>query len=414
MRVAGGTGFARLWGAAGVSNFGDGVYGTALPLLAATLTRDPLLVSLVSFAEWLPWPLFGLLGGALLDRWDRRRVMWTVDAARFAVVGGLAMVVLLGEASIVLLGIVGFLLGTGQTLVDTGSHSILPALVSRDPERLEQANGRLVGTHVVTQELAGPPVGGFLFSLSAWTPFAVDAVSFAAGSALVASIRGHFGPAAEDLGPGVAAPACAPRSPRASLAAHRVLRATAAMVAVVNLLAAGGGAVMVLFAQEKLGVDAVGFGLLFSGSAVGGVLGSLVAARVTRVVGTARVVVWTMVASALAYLVFGAQLRPVAGRCHVRPRGLPHRGLQRDPRLPAPGPHPDRLLGRVISAFRLFSYGAVPLGSLLGVLAGRSGSRAPFVVAGVVIPLTSVLCLPAVNTRTIAEARAAAGLEPGP
>jgi MFS family permease len=140
--------------------------------------------------------------GALLDRWDRRRVMWTVDAARFAVVGGLAVAVLLGEASIALLGIVGFLLGTGQTLVDTGSHSILPALVSRDPERLERANGRLVGTQVVTQELAGPPVGGFLFSLSAWTPFAVDAVSFAAGSALVASIRGHFGPAAEDLGSG--------------------------------------------------------------------------------------------------------------------------------------------------------------------------------------------------------------------
>jgi Na+/melibiose symporter-like transporter len=153
---------------------------------------------------------------------------------------------------------------------------------------------------------------GFLFSLSAWTPFAVDAVSFAAGSALVASIRGHFGPAAEDLGP---------RSRRTSLrteiaeglrwmAAHRVLRATAAMVAVVNLLASGGGAVMVLFAQEKLGVDAVGFGLLFSGSAVGGVLGSLVAARVTRVVGTARVVVWTMVTSTLAYLVFGLSSDP--------------------------------------------------------------------------------------------------------
>jgi MFS family permease len=67
------TGFAKLWAAQGISNLGDGVYGTALPLLAATLTRDPLLVSLVSFAEWLPWLLFGLLSGALLDRWDRRR-----------------------------------------------------------------------------------------------------------------------------------------------------------------------------------------------------------------------------------------------------------------------------------------------------------------------------------------------------
>jgi hypothetical protein len=160
VKVAGGTGFAKLWAAQGTSNLGDGVYGTALPLLAATLTRDPLLVSLVSFAEWLPWLLFGLLSGALLDRWDRRRVMWTVDAARFAIVGGLAVAVLADRASIALLAAVGFLLGTGQTLVDTGAHSILPTLVSREAQRLERANGRLVGTQVVTQELAGPRSAG--------------------------------------------------------------------------------------------------------------------------------------------------------------------------------------------------------------------------------------------------------------
>ncbi|HEX3211840.1 MAG TPA: MFS transporter, partial [Actinomycetota bacterium] len=237
--------------------------------------------------------LFGLLSGALLDRWDRRRVMWTVDAARFAIVGGLAVAVLMDRASIALLAAVGFLLGTGQTLVDTGAHSILPALVSRDGQRLERANGRLIGTQVVTQELAGPPVGGFLFSVTTWAPFAVDAVSFAAGSALVASIRGHFGPAPEALGPDGRRTTL--RSEIAEglrwLAAHRVLRATAAMVTVVNLLAAGGWAVMVLFAQELLGLDAVGFGLLLSGSAVGGVLGSLVAGRSVRVFGTARIIV---------------------------------------------------------------------------------------------------------------------------
>jgi MFS family permease len=417
MRVAGGTGFVRLWGAAGVSNLGDGVYATALPLLAASLTRDPLLVSLVSFAEWLPWLLFGLLSGALLDRWDRRRVMWTVDAARFAVVGGLAVAVLGGQASIALLAVVGFLLGTGQTLVDTGTHSILPALVSRDPERLQRANGRLVGTQVVTQELAGPPTGGFLFSLSAWVPFAVDAVSFAAGSALVASIRGHFGPAAGDLGRPTRRATLATEIAEGLrwLAAHRVLRATAAMVSIVNLLAAGGSAVMVLFAQEELGLDAVGFGLLFSGSAVGGVLGSLVAARVARVLGTARVTVWTMVASALAYLVFGLSSDPWLAGVMFGLVGFftvvfnVILGSLRQALTP------DRLLGRVISAFRLFSYGVVPLGSLLGgVLARSFGLRAPFVVAGAVIPVAAILCLPAVNARTIAAARAAAGLEPGP
>ena len=87
----------------GVSNLGDGVYVTALPLLAATLIRDPLPVSAVMFAEWLPWLLFGLLAGALLDRWERRRVMWMVDAARLVVVGSFAAAVLAGWASIPLL-----------------------------------------------------------------------------------------------------------------------------------------------------------------------------------------------------------------------------------------------------------------------------------------------------------------------
>jgi hypothetical protein len=93
--------------------------------------------------------------------------MWTVDAARFAVVGGLAVAVVVGEAGIALLAAVGFLLGTGQTLVDTGAHSILPALVSRDPQRLERANGRRIGAQVVTQELAGRPPAG---SCSRWRP----------------------------------------------------------------------------------------------------------------------------------------------------------------------------------------------------------------------------------------------------
>jgi MFS family permease len=125
--------FVKLWLAQGVSNLGDGVYLTALPLLVATPTRDPLPVSAVMFAEWLPWLLFGLLAGALLDRWERRRVMWMVDAARLVVVGSFAAAVLAGWASIPLLMATGFLLGTGQTLVDTASQALIPALVSRDP-----------------------------------------------------------------------------------------------------------------------------------------------------------------------------------------------------------------------------------------------------------------------------------------
>ena len=82
-----GTAYRRLWAASAVSNLGDGMYLAALPLLAATLTGDPLAVSVVTFAGWLPWLRFALPAGALVDRLDRRRVMWTVDATRALVVG---------------------------------------------------------------------------------------------------------------------------------------------------------------------------------------------------------------------------------------------------------------------------------------------------------------------------------------
>ena len=177
------------------------------------------------------------------------------------------------------------------------------------------------------------------------------------------------------------------------------------MVAVVNLLAAAGGAVMVLFAQEKLGLDAVGFGLLLGGSAVGGVLGSLVAARVVRVVGPARIAIWTMVGSALGFLVFGLSSDPWLAGAMFGLVGF----------LTVIFNVVLGSLRQAISAFRLFGYGAVPLGSLLGGILARSfGLRSPFVVAGVVIPVVALACLPAINTRTVAEARAAAGLEPGP
>jgi MFS family permease len=145
-----------LWAASTVSSLGDGMYLAALPLLAATLTRDPLAVSVVTFAGWLPWLLFALPAGALVDRLDRRRVMWTVDAARALVVGVLTVAVLAGWASIPLLAVAGFLVGAGQTLFENAAQAMVVAVVGRDPRRLERANGQLVASLTVGQQLVGP------------------------------------------------------------------------------------------------------------------------------------------------------------------------------------------------------------------------------------------------------------------
>jgi MFS family permease len=187
-----GPAFARLWAAAAVSSVGDGLTYTAAPLLAAALTRDPLSISLVSASFLLPWLLVGLLSGALVDRWDRRRTMWTVDLGRAAVVGGLAVAVLVGVASIPLLIAAGFLLGTGQTLFDGAAQAAIPAVASRDQARLHRANGRMLGTQTVGQSFVGPPLGGLLFAAAAAVPFLLDAGSFAAAAVLIAALRGRF------------------------------------------------------------------------------------------------------------------------------------------------------------------------------------------------------------------------------
>jgi MFS family permease len=410
-----GASFAKLWLAQGVSNLGDGVYLTALPLLAATLTRDPFTVSAVMFAEWLPWLLFGLVAGALLDRWDRQRVMWTVDAARLVAVGGLAAAVLTGWASIPLLLLTGFLLGTGQTLVDTGAQALIPALVSRDRQRLERANGRLLGTQMVTQQLAGPPTGGFLFSVATWIPFAVDAVSFGVSSALVAAIPGRRA----GHGTGRAPPPGRRTSLRADIAeglrwlfAHRVLRAMAGLVAGVNIAWTGSDAIMVLFAQEVLGLGSVGFGLLLTGSAVGGVAGSVVAPRLSRRLGPVPVMTGGFIIAGFAAVGIGLTRNPWVAGGLLTLSGLVVvtfnviMGSLRQQLIP------DRLLGRVISAFRLFSYGSVPLGALFGgAVASRFGLSAPFLVLGVALPVMALLALPFVNRRAVEQALVAVETE---
>ncbi|OSZ58656.1 MFS transporter, partial [Streptomyces pharetrae CZA14] len=105
-------GFGRLWSAAVLSGFGDALRTAALPLLAVTLTDEPLLVAAVTACGQLPWLLFGLLGGAVADRVDQRRAMWTVDAVRGLLVAGFAVAVALGHASIPLLIVLAFTLTT--------------------------------------------------------------------------------------------------------------------------------------------------------------------------------------------------------------------------------------------------------------------------------------------------------------
>ncbi|KMS84618.1 MFS transporter, partial [Streptomyces regensis] len=93
-------GLPLLLGANAAANLGDGIAKVAFPLLAATVTRDPVLIAGLSAAQFLPWLLLAVLAGALLDRVDRRKAIVLANTARAAAIGGMAVLVLTGSASI--------------------------------------------------------------------------------------------------------------------------------------------------------------------------------------------------------------------------------------------------------------------------------------------------------------------------
>jgi MFS family permease len=300
-----GSAYAKLWTAAAVSFLGDGIYSTALPLLAATLTRDPLRVASVEVASQLPWLLFALHAGALVDRWDRRRVLWLTDAYRALVLAALAVALVAGWASIPLLGAAGFLLAVGGTLFTPATMSILPGLVSRDSARLERANSRLAAAQTVGDNFLGPPTGGALFSLTRSLPFAVDAISFAASAALLASIKGRYSPRPDPQQDQAGTQTAQRRTSLRGeiteglrwLAGQRLLRTLATMNAITSLVFGAWTAIMVLFAQDRLGLGNVGFGLLWTGVAAGSLLGSLLTARLSRLLGQS----WLLLVSAVTF-----------------------------------------------------------------------------------------------------------------
>jgi len=387
-----------------VSNLGDGVFLVALPLLAASITRSPAKLSAVVFAGRLPWLLFALVSGALVDRWDRKRVMWMVDAGRFAIVGGLAWAVAADVVSIPLLVAASFLLGVGETLFDSAAQSIVPAVVGRDSNRLERANGRMYSAEIAANQFLGPPAGGFLFAASRAVPFLADAVSFAASSALVVGVRARSErpPRVErrslrrEIGEGVR-----------WLWANRLLRTLAAMTGVMNMGSMAGEAVLVLLAKERFGLGPVGFGLLSLGGAVGSVAGSLLASRLARHVPAGPFLLAAAASSGLSTLAIGLSTNGWMAGAAFALGGFGALAWNVVAVSLRQSIIPDRLLGRVNSVYRLLAWGTMPIGAAIGGgLATVFGLRAAFVIPGAAMLALPVVCAPVVTTAAVNAARA--------
>ncbi len=383
-----GADFHRLWTASAVSNIGDGVTMAAGPLLVASFTADPATVAGAVFVQQLPWLLFALISGAWVDRLDRRALVVAVNALRTVALGGLVVAVTTGTVGVAVVYVVFFLLGVGETLADTASAALVPAVVA--PERLAGANARLMATFTVANQFVAKPLGAWLFVVAAALPFGVNAATFAVAAALIASIR-----------PVPAPPADSPPRRRLSteiaeglrwLWHHRLLRTLAISMGLGNVVFGAAFAVFVLYARERLGLSDIGYGFLLTTFAVGGLLGTVCGPRLQRLLGSTVLLRAGLLIEALTHATLAATRSPgvaaaviVVFGVHTMVWGLIVVTLRQQL-------VPSGLLGRVGSVFSLLDLGGAALGTLVGaVVAQRFGLAAPYWLAAAAMLLIAAV-----------------------
>lgn len=350
----------------------DGLGRVALPLLAASLTDSPVLVSGLTAFAFLPWLVFGLPGGALVDRVDRRWAMAVANGCRAVLVAGLVF----GAGGGMLgLYVAASGLGVCQVVYDSAARAILPQMVER--RRLDAANSWLTVEETVGQDFVGPPAGAALFGWFRSAPFLGAAVGFAVSVVLVLRVP-RTGRAARTttLRADV-------RAGLGWLRRHPVLRDLTLLSGLIAALMSMATSLTVLYGLRTLRLTPALYGLLFVVMGIGGLAGAAAVAPLTSRFGRARAITVAAAVGPVMFVLLGAVAnRWVAGpgffglSAGVTMGNVLSMSL-RQAMVPA------ELLGRVLGAHRVVLWGGIPLGALAGgVLAGWTGVPAVFLMSG--------------------------------
>jgi MFS family permease len=394
--------FWRLWGAAAASNVGDGIRLTALPLLVAAITRDPVVVSGVTVATFTPWLLLSLPGGAIVDRVNRRKLIITMQLVRGAAVATLGAAIVLGLESVGLIYATAFIIGVGEVFVDSATQAAIPMLV--EEVELENANSKLLAVEFITNDALGGPLGAWLFAAMAALPFFVDGASFMIAAALIARIAAPLQDYSE--------------LPQLKMMASikegivfvrrdTLLKGLAIAVAGANLAIGASTSILVLLALEVLGLPEFGFGILIGVGAVGGFIGAVAARKTSTILGRRHAMTLGTALLAIGQLVLGTAINGLVAGTGLFISGLGISLFSVVGRSLRQAVTPDRILGRVVTTFRLIGVGAVPVGALLGgIIASAAGIRVPYWIGAAILACVA-LAIYAVAT----EERIATSLE---
>ena len=387
-------GFGRLWSAAVISRFGDALRTAALPLLAVRLTDDPLVIASVTACGYLPWLLFGLLGGAVADRVDQRRAMWAVDLVRGLLVASFALAVGLGHASIPLLLALAFCLTTLQTLFDNASTALLPSLVDR--EALGSANARLMtGQQLAGGLLAGPLVP-LLLTAGAFMPFAADASTYLLAAALVASLRTR--PPEREPRPAGSTLRTEIAEGLRALWGDRALRAVCVATLLCNIGMGALIATLVLHVTRWLDAGNAGYAAAMTAYAMGSFSGGFLAQRIARRTGRVRALLLAGSVQTASLLLMGTVRHLAALVAGMLLLGAMNMVWNVNQVTLMQQRSPAAMVGRIASVFRTSSTSGAPLGALLGgVVAGTYGLNGPALLAAALFGLAVASLIPGVK-----------------
>jgi MFS family permease len=395
-----GPAFNRLWSASLASNVSDGLFKTAVPLLAASLTHDPFIISLLAAMVMLPWLLFAIPIGGLVDRVDRRLALATANAARFVLAAALALSVGTDTVNIPVLYLIAFLMGIAEVAYDTTAQSLIPQMLK--PEHLERGNSRLEIGAVTTGEFIGAPLSGVLYASAIALPFLWGSLGIGVATVLLFMIPGRFTKDINAATEIVAEPKLGYwadiRFGIKYLYDDKTLLKLVLFTSFVGFWFAATGSTYVLFLLKVIKVDPTYFGLMLSIPAIGSIIGSILVARVSERFGRVNVMaIAIFVSGALTFStgfvsdIIGLAVVSILNAItitfwNVLLMSTYHQII------------PNHLFGRIHGTRRTLVWGMMPIGSAVGGLLALIDLRAPFLIAGGVCALAALIGIPFVRS----------------
>jgi MFS family permease len=356
-----------------VGQLGDGIALAAGPLLVASQTDSAVLVALGAALQRVPWLLLGLHAGAIADRLDRLRVTIAADLVRVAVLVVLVGTVVTGWVNVWVVLATMFALGVAEVFADSAQATLLPMLI--DKADLGVANARTMGGFLVVNQLAGAPLGAVLFGFGAAVPFGAQALTLALAVVLLRRV-------AVPPMPRTAVDTHVGRDVREGLVwlwRNPAVRTLALTILLFNVTWGAAWGVLVLYATDLLGMSEVGFGLMTTMTALGGLATTLSYDRIERRFPLAVVMKTCLLAETVMHLVLAVNRSQVVALVVMFLFGayafvwgtLSNAVRQRVT--------PQEFQGRVGAVYRVGLFGGLVVGQLLGgAIADVWGLAAPY------------------------------------